>query len=98
MAQKTQTTLVDDLDLVAGATGTVVFALDGATYAIDLDDQHTAELRATLAPYVAQVASLVGRGPSEPQPPRPQPLRCLCQGQLAPPCQRKMAPRAGGRD
>lgn len=66
MAQKIQTTLIDDLDLDGEATGTVMFALDGATYEIDLDDQYTAELRATLAPYVAQVASLVGRGTLEP--------------------------------
>jgi len=53
MAQKIQTTLIDDLDSDVEATGYVVFARDGATYEIDLSDKHTAELRAAVAPYVA---------------------------------------------
>ncbi len=52
MAQKVQVVLVDDIDGSA-ATETVAFALDGASYEIDLNDAHAAELRAALDPWVA---------------------------------------------
>lgn len=51
MAQKVITTLEDDLD-GSEATQTVLFALDGKTYEIDLNDPHAEELRAALAPFV----------------------------------------------
>lgn len=52
MASRTTVTLVDDLD---GDTAdeTVPFALDGATYEIDLSSAHAEELRAALEQYVA---------------------------------------------
>ena len=52
MASRTTVTLVDDLD---GDTAdeTVPFALDGATYEIDLSLAHAEELRAALEQYVA---------------------------------------------
>jgi hypothetical protein len=50
MAQKVQITLVDDLD-GAPADETVVFALDGTGYEIDLSRANAAALRDALAPY-----------------------------------------------
>ena len=52
MAQKIQTLFIDDIDGGA-AEGTVRFGLDGTEYEIDLNAQHTAELRTVLANYVA---------------------------------------------
>lgn len=54
MAQRLQVLLVCDIheDDTPG-TSTVSFALDGATYEIDLCDQHAAKMRDDLAPYVA---------------------------------------------
>ena len=50
MAQKVSIELVDDLD-GSPAAETVVFALDGATYEIDLSAEHAGELRRALARY-----------------------------------------------
>lgn len=52
MAQKVNIVLVDDID-GSEATQTVAFGLDGASYEIDLNDGHAAELREALATYVA---------------------------------------------
>jgi hypothetical protein len=51
MAQRVITTLVDDVDGGA-AVETVHFALDGATYTIDLSEQNAAKLRDALIPYL----------------------------------------------
>jgi Lsr2 len=53
MAQRVQVFLVCDLhdDDTAG-TETVTFALDGASYEIDVCDRHAAQLRDNLAGYV----------------------------------------------
>jgi nucleoid-associated protein YejK len=51
MAQKVITLLTDDLDGTE-ASQTVLFALDGKSYEIDLNDAHTAELREALARYI----------------------------------------------
>ncbi|MGW0920402.1 histone-like nucleoid-structuring protein Lsr2 [Streptomyces sp. NPDC002755] len=51
MAQKTVVTLTDDID-GSEATQTVLFALDGKSYEIDLNDKHAAKLRDALARYV----------------------------------------------
>jgi hypothetical protein len=51
MAQKVQIMLEDDLD-GSEATETISFSLDGASYEIDLNDTHAAELRDVFAPYV----------------------------------------------
>ncbi|WP_018330349.1 histone-like nucleoid-structuring protein Lsr2 [Actinomycetospora chiangmaiensis] len=62
MAQKTVVTLVDDLTGEESEDITTVeFALDGVTYEIDLDDKNTAELRDTLAQYVAAARRTGGR-------------------------------------
>ncbi|MEU9975072.1 Lsr2 family protein [Streptomyces sp. NPDC051014] len=51
MAQKVIHTLVDDID-GSEASQTVLFALDGKSYEIDLNDPHAEELREALAPYL----------------------------------------------
>lgn len=51
MAQKVQTVFIDDLDGTE-ADGTVRFSLDGTEYEIDLNADHTQQLREALAPYV----------------------------------------------
>lgn len=51
MAQKIQTLFIDDID-GGDAEGTVRFGLDGAEYEIDLNGEHSEELRATLGKYI----------------------------------------------
>jgi hypothetical protein len=65
VAQKIQTLFIDDLDGSA-AEGTVRFGLDGTEYEIDLNEQHTRELRDALARYVsaARRANGVARRPA----------------------------------
>jgi hypothetical protein len=53
MAQKVITTLEDDLD-GSEASQTVLFALDGKSYEIDLSDENNAKLREILAPYIGK--------------------------------------------
>jgi hypothetical protein len=64
MAQKVQTLFVDDLD-GGEADGTVRFGLDGAEYEIDLNTEHTKELRDALARYVS-AARRAGSSPRRP--------------------------------
>ncbi|WP_306340977.1 Lsr2 family protein [Streptomyces sp. AS13] len=52
MAQRVVVTLSDDID-GGEAAETVIFALDGKTYEIDLNPANARKLRKTLAPYVA---------------------------------------------
>ncbi|GAB7005919.1 Lsr2 family protein [Nocardioides sp. AN3] len=59
MAQKVHIVLEDDLD-GSEATETVSFALDGATYEIDLNDDHAAQLREALAVYVGHGRKVSG--------------------------------------
>lgn len=64
MARKTLIQLVDDLDgttLTDGKGKTVTFALEGASYEIDLSQAHVDELTETLAPYVAAGRKVSGR-------------------------------------
>ncbi|WP_370250017.1 Lsr2 family protein [Nocardioides sp.] len=51
MVQKINVVLVDDID-GSEAHETLVFALDGATYEIDLNEEHAAQLREALAPFL----------------------------------------------
>jgi nucleoid-associated protein Lsr2 len=60
MARKVEVRLVDDLDNSVAAE-TIVFALDGVSYEIDLSSKHATELRTGLDRFV-QVAHRVGRG------------------------------------
>ena len=64
MATMTTVTLVDDLD-GSEASGSVSFALDGASYEIDLSDGNADKLRDALAGYVASARRVDGarRGP-----------------------------------
>lgn len=52
MAQEVTVRLTDDMDGEHTAAETVVFALDGVTYHIDLSDTHAAELRADFGKYI----------------------------------------------
>jgi hypothetical protein len=64
MAQRTVIRLVDDLDdteIVEGAGQTVVFALDGRQYQIDLTNEHADEMRAALERYVRAARKVGGR-------------------------------------
>ncbi len=60
MAQKVTVQLLDDID-GSEAESTVEFALDGVTYTIDLSADNAAELRDSLAPYVASARRTGGR-------------------------------------
>jgi len=52
MAQKTIVQLIDDIDH-GSADETISFALDGATYEIDLSNANAAKMRDAFAPYIA---------------------------------------------
>lgn len=67
MATQTIVTLVDDLD-GSEASESVSFALDGASYEIDLSDSNADKLRDALAGYVASARRVDGarRGPGRP--------------------------------
>lgn len=60
MAQRVSITLVDDID-ESEADETVTFALDGATYEIDLNAANAARLRETLAEFVGVARKVSGR-------------------------------------
>jgi hypothetical protein len=59
MAQKIQTLLIDDID-GSDAEGTVLFALDGMHYEIDLSTAHAKDLRAALARYIDSGRKVTG--------------------------------------
>ena len=59
MATMTTVTLVDDLD-GSEASGSVSFALDGASYEIDLSEGNAEKLRDALAGYVASARRVDG--------------------------------------
>ncbi len=61
MAQRTIVRLEDDLD-GSEATETVTFTLDGASYEIDVNDQHAKELRDALEPFVNAARKVGGGG------------------------------------
>lgn len=61
MAQKTVTTLVDDIDN-GPADETVSFALDGTSYEMDLSKSHAQQLRDALAPYLGAARKSSGSG------------------------------------
>ncbi|MFS0733597.1 Lsr2 family protein [Microbacterium sp. 1P10UB] len=51
MVQRTVTQITDDLDGTPGARS-VTFALEGASYSIDLSEVNLARLREALAPFI----------------------------------------------
>ena len=59
MAQKIQTLFIDDID-GGEAEGTVRFGLDGSEYEIDLNAEHSEELRNALANYVSHARKVGG--------------------------------------
>lgn len=59
MAQKVHIVLVDDID-DSEASETVTFGLDGVNYEIDLNDEHAAQLRDALAPFVGHARKAGG--------------------------------------
>lgn len=62
MAQKVTVQLVDDLDGTASDDiSTVTFALDGASYEIDLTEQNAENLRSALEDYIAAARRTGGR-------------------------------------
>ncbi len=69
MAQRTQISLVDDID-GNPATETIVFSVDGKNYTIDLSSRNAAGLKKALAPYIA-----AGRKLSNPKRGRGRPYR-----------------------
>lgn len=62
MAQRHIVQLIDDLD-EGVADETVTFALDGATYEIDLSAKNAAKLRDVMAEYVGAGRRVSGGGP-----------------------------------
>ncbi|MDR2381139.1 MAG: Lsr2 family protein [Bifidobacteriaceae bacterium] len=52
MVQRVEYVMIDDLD-GSEAAETVVFALDGQTYEVDLSTEHAAKLREDLKPWIA---------------------------------------------
>jgi hypothetical protein len=60
MAQKTVVSLIDDLDGTE-ANETVEYALDGATYEIDLNAENAKQLREIFAPYISAARRTGGR-------------------------------------
>ena len=63
MAQKVSIELVDDLD-GSPAAETVVFAIDGVTYEIDLSAENAGGLRKALAGYIGVARRAGGRRPA----------------------------------
>jgi Lsr2 len=59
VAQKIQTLFIDDIDGGA-AEGTVRFALDGTEYEIDLNAEHSEELRSAIGKYVTHARKVGG--------------------------------------
>jgi hypothetical protein len=64
MAQRVETTLIDDLDGSA-ASETIAFAVDGTSYEIDLSKSNAAAMRRAFGPYVehARRAGRTSRAP-----------------------------------
>ncbi|WP_299036851.1 Lsr2 family protein [uncultured Pseudokineococcus sp.] len=60
MAQTTQIVLTDDLD-GSEATRTVTFAFEGASYEIDLNDEHAAAIEESFAEWIAAARRSGGR-------------------------------------
>lgn len=68
MAQKYLVQLIDDLtqeQIEDGAGESVTFGLEGVAYAIDLTDDHAAEFRALLEPYVSAARKGDGAAPAQ---------------------------------
>lgn len=62
MSSKTIVELIDDID-GSEASQSVVFAIDGVNYKIDLSDENAEELRSRLAPFIESGSKVTGRTP-----------------------------------
>lgn len=65
MAQRTVTVLIDDLtgkELPVNLGETVIFALDGVRYEIDVDAKGAEKLRAALFPYISAARRITPSG------------------------------------
>lgn len=60
MAQRTQVSLVDDLD-GSEATQTATFAFQGTNYEMDLDDEHATSLEESLAEWIVAARKTTSR-------------------------------------
>ncbi len=67
MARKVHVVLEDDIDGSAGAE-TVVFALDGKTYEIDLSEENAAALRESFAQWIGAGRRVSAQGSPEARP------------------------------
>ncbi|WP_119698773.1 histone-like nucleoid-structuring protein Lsr2 [Microbacterium halotolerans] len=70
MARKIVHQLVDDLDgtvLEPGEGESVIFAVDGRSYEIDLTEKHANDLRDALAPYISAGRRATGAAPKGPR-------------------------------
>lgn len=65
MATRITTTLIDDLD-GSEAAETLVFALDGESFAIDLNKDNAAAMRASMEMYVSAARKYKPKGASTP--------------------------------
>lgn len=63
MSKRVEIILEDDIDGTT-ATETVSFGLDGASYEIDLNDEHATELRDALAKFIGAGQKVSGRSRS----------------------------------
>lgn len=70
MAQQSVTTVVDDLDDTVPAEETVLFALDGVCFEIDLSAAHAASMRADLDFWVTHARRTLGGVPARRSPTR----------------------------
>lgn len=59
MAQKTQVTLIDDVD-GSEATQTVTFAFQGVSYEIDLNDDHASALEESFGDWISSARRVSG--------------------------------------
>jgi hypothetical protein len=76
MAQRVVILLEDDFD-GSKASETILFALDGSEYAIDLNDAHASELREAFSRFTKAARKTGGR-PGRPVPVPPLPARSGC--------------------
>lgn len=60
MAKQVSVSLVDDYDGTSEARETVIFAVDGCEYEIDLSDEHAAQLRSDFTQWASRARRVRG--------------------------------------
>lgn len=65
MARRTVIELLDDIDGTT-ASETIIFAIDGLAYEIDLNETHAAKLRNNLAEWIESARNLAGQRATSP--------------------------------